>query len=213
MRDASRATLRAAGDAIEGLVITRFREHIASEYGSTEEDIEAAFEYMAETQEFKAAFKNYSGGRNAVEAMAQALVDEAFQKQREHPIGAVIELGRRAGFLSPWSNAGRGGKLRKRYTATAEFLETLIAATVEPDDPLEFPEFLDLLKENFGIVVGRPEDDEIIRRNNLLGEQFGPATTISEEDLRRNVEEMRRIVVERVTPKPTRMAAPWSRLT
>ena len=35
---------------------------------------------------------------------------------------------------SAWSNQGRGGKLRKRYTATAEFLETLVAATIEPDD-------------------------------------------------------------------------------
>lgn len=111
-------------------------------------------------------------------------------------MGAVIELGRRAGFLSAWSNAGRGGKLQKRYTATAEFLETLIAATVEPDEPLEFPEFLDRLRDSFGILVGRPEDDALIRLNNLHGQQFGPPTAFDEEDLRRNVEEMRKLVVE-----------------
>jgi hypothetical protein len=126
--------------------------------------------------------------------LAQGLIDAAFG--REHPIGSVIELGRRAGFLTPWANSGRGGKHQKRYTATAEFLETLIAATVEPEAPLEFPEFLDRLRDDYGIVVGRPQDDQVIRRNNLSDNQFGTPTAIYEEDLRRNVEKMRRLVVE-----------------
>lgn len=198
VRDASRATLRGAGDAIEGLVLARFREHVESAYGGTEADVRAAVEAEAEMPAaVRAAFDNYCvGGMSELDALAQALVDDAFEKAREHPVGAVIELGRRAGFLSPWSNAGRGGKLQKRYTATAEFLETLIAATVGPDEPLEFPEFLDRLRDLFGIVVGRPEDDPLIRLNNLRGEQFGPETALNEEDLRRNVEEMRRLVVE-----------------
>ena len=91
---------------------------------------------------------------------------------------------------------GRGGKLQKRYAATAEFLETLIAATVEPDHPLDFPEFLDRLRNDFGVVVGRPEDDATIRMSNLADRQFGPPTPINEEDLRRNVERMRHLVVE-----------------
>lgn len=195
VRDAGRATLRAAEDAIEGLVLARFRERIAEEYGSAGGEIEAAFEYLDGMQGFRTAFDNYhAGGRDAIDALARVLVDEAFQSG--HPLGFTIELGRRAGFLSPWSNAGRGGKLRKRYTATAEFLEILVAATVEPDDPLEFPEFLDRLRDDLGIVVGRPEDDQIIRRNNLFERQFGATTTINEEDLRRNVEEMRNLVIE-----------------
>ena len=116
-------------------------------------------------------YQIYAGGDlDPVDALARAIVDEAFAKAREHPIGSLVELGRRAGFLSPWANSGRGGKLRKRYTATAEFLETLVAATVDPNEPLEFPEFLDRLKDDFGILVGRPEDDPIIRRNNLSPE-------------------------------------------
>jgi hypothetical protein len=195
VRDASRATLRAAGDAIEGLILARFRERVANEYGETEKEIREAIDSSENLREVKIAFDNYhGGGMDAIDALAQGLVEGAFG--REHPIGAAIELGRRAGFLSPWSNAGRGGKLQKRYTATAEFLETLIAATVEPDDPLEFPEFLDRLRDDFGIVVGRPQDDQIIRRNNLYDEQFGPSTAINEEDLRLNVEEMRKLVVE-----------------
>lgn len=197
VRDASRATLRAAGDAIEGLVLAHFRERIAEEYGSAEGEIEAALEYLEEMEKFRTAFDNYhDGGREAIDALARTLVDEAFQGQGGHPLEFNVELGRRAGFLSPWANQGRGGKLRKRYTATAEFLEILVAATVEPDDPLEFPEFLDRLRDDLGIVVGRPEDDQIIRHNNLFEAQFGATTTISEEDLRRNVERMRNLVIE-----------------
>jgi hypothetical protein len=139
-----------------------------------------------------------AGNAPPVEALAQALVDAAFSssKNREVPIGALIELGRRAGFLAPWSNVGRGGKFHKRYAATAEFLETLVASTVEPDEPLEFPEFLDRLRDDFGVVVGRPEDDLLIRHNNLFDDQFGPTTAINEEDLRRNVALLRELVVE-----------------
>ena len=71
-----------------------------------------------------------------------------------------------------------------------------MAATVEPDDPQEFPEFLDALSRNLGVVFGRPEDDDLIRRNNLDGGQFGPPTAVNEEDLRRNVERMRELVIE-----------------
>jgi hypothetical protein len=125
------------------------------------------------------------------------MAEEAIDREREAPIGSLIELGRRAGFLAPWSNQGRGGKLRKRYTATAEFLETLVAATVEPDAPAEFPEFLQRLRELFGVVVGRPEDDAVIRHTNLRDEEFWPpVVSINEEDLRRNVEEFRELLVE-----------------
>ena len=197
VRDASRATLRAAGDAIEGLFRACFLEHVAENYGESREEILSQLEEQPETRDCKAAFDNLSrGGMDPREALAQSLVDRAFSSLKEHPLGSAIELGRRAGFLSPWSNQGSGGKLRKRYTATAEFLEVLVAATVEPDDPQEFPEFLDALSRNLGVVVGRPEDDDLIRRNNLDGGQFGPPTAVNEEDLRRNVERMRELVIE-----------------
>lgn len=197
VRDASRATLRAAGDAIEGLIRARFREVVSEEYGMTAKRIEKALGAIAGVEQLHAAYENYrEGGADPADALAHAMTDDAFEKIGEHPIGALVELGRRAGFLSPWANQGRGGKLQKRYTVTAEFLETLIAATVESDEPLELPEFLDRLREMFGIVVGRPEDDFVIRQNNFRGEQFGPTISINEEDLRGNVEEMRRLVVE-----------------
>lgn len=67
---------------------------------------------------------------------------------------------------------------------------------MDPEDPLEFPEFLDRLKDDFGVLVGRPEDDPMIRHNNLSADQFGPPTSINEEDLRRNVVELRHLLIE-----------------
>lgn len=196
--DASRATLRAAGDAIDGVVRSRFREQVAAQLGTTATEIAEALPAAGLGSRVEAAYQTYrDGGTDPVEALARAMAEDAVDREREAPIGSLIELGRRAGFLAPWSNQGRGGKLRKRYTATAEFLETLVAATVEPDRPVEFPEFLDSLRGHFGVVVGRPEDDAVIRHTNLRDKGFWPAIiSINEEDLRRNVEEFRGLLVE-----------------
>ena len=197
VRDASRASVRAAGDAIEFLILEGFKEKVRI-VGTSESELLDALRKLDASEPLTKDFRTYAGvDREPVDALARAIVDAAFVKAREHPIGALVELGRRAGFLSPWSNNGRGGKLQKRYTATAEFLETLVAATVEPQDPLEFPEFLDRLRNDFGILVGRPEDDPSIRRNNLSSsDPFGPMTSINEEDLRRNVAALRHLLVE-----------------
>lgn len=196
--DASRATLRAAGDAIDGVVRSRFHEHVVSNFGTTAKEIAAAVPGAGLGARTETLYETYvAGGTDPADALARAMAEDAIDREREAPIGSLIELGRRAGFLAPWSNQGRGGKLRKRYTATAEFLETLVAATVEPDDPVEFPEFLERLREQFGVVVGRPEDDGVIRRTNLRDDDFWPAiVSINEEDLRRNVEEFRELLVE-----------------
>lgn len=196
--DASRATLRAAGDSIDGVIRSRFHEHVVAVYGTTGKQIEAVLMGSGLGDRVEALYRTYcDGGTEPADALARAMAEDAIDREREAPIGSLIELGRRAGFLAPWSNQGRGGKLRKRYTATAEFLETLVAATVEPEDPAEFPEFLDRLRDYFGVVVGRPEDDAIIRHTNLRDEEFWPAiVSINEEDLRGNVEEFRESLVE-----------------
>lgn len=220
--DASRATLRAAGDALDGLIRSRFHEYVVGEYGTTGTQIDAALMELGvrdrspfcdahttrsagrescpecEARRVAGHYRTFcEGGTEPAEALARAMSEDAVDREGEAPIGSLIELGRRAGFLAPWSNQGRGGKLRKRYTATAEFLETLVAATVEPADPVEFPEFLDRLREYFGIVTGRPEDDVIIRHTNLRDDEFWPAiVSINEEDLRRNVEEFRELLIE-----------------
>jgi hypothetical protein len=196
--DASRTTLVRAGDAIEGVIRSRFHDHVVAEFGTTGKQINAALADAGLGDRVAALYSTYcEGGTEPPYALARAMAEEAVDRSREAPIGSLIELGRRAGFLAPWSNQGRGGKLRKRYTATAEFLETLVAATVEPDDPAEFPEFLDRLRDGFGVVVGRPQDDAVIRHTNLRDEEFWPSVvSINEEDLRRNVEEFRELLVE-----------------
>lgn len=203
LRDASRATLRAAGDAIEGLLLARIRAELAAINTAA-----AAEKVIAEVdvddkvrQRLGRSYEAHrqDGSLEPREALADAYWETGLAEIRKdggHPIGFLTELGRRAGYLTPWANQGRGGKLQKRYGITAEFLETLIAATVEPSQPLDFPEFLDALLEQFGIVVGRRQDDSVIRANNLLGSQFGTPTSISEEDLRLNVDALRGAVLE-----------------
>jgi hypothetical protein len=200
--DASRASLVAADQAINGLIRSRFQEHVMSEYGTTREQIDKAIDLQVIGPGVVRRYEHYcDGGTDAADSLARAVAEEGIDTiakgRSEAPIGFLIELGRRAGFLAPWSNQGRGGKLRKRYSATAEFLETLVAATVEPDMPLEFPEFLDRLRDNFGILVGRPEDDALLRHMNLRDEGYwGTIVSINEEDLRRNVEVLGQLIVE-----------------
>lgn len=196
--DASRTTLARAGDAIEGVIRSRFHDQVVTDFGTTRRQIDAAVADADLDNRLVALYRAYcEGGSEAPNALARAAAEDAIDRIREAPIGSLIELGRRAGFLAPWSNQGRGGKLRKRYTVTAEFLETIVAATVEPDEPMELPEFLDRLRDSFGVVVGRPEDDAIIRRTNLRDDEFWPSlVSINEEDLRCNVEEFRKLLVE-----------------
>lgn len=196
--DASRATLRAAGDAIEGLIRSRFHEHVVESCGTTKSGIDRVLADSELGDRVQILYDTYcAGGMEPDAALARAMAEDAIDREREAPIGSLIELGRRAGFLAPWSPQGRGGKLRKRYTATAEFLETLVAATVEPDEPVEFPEFLERLRDSFGIVVGRPEDDVIIRRTNLRDQEVWPSiVSINEGDLRGNVEEFRELLID-----------------
>lgn len=193
IRDASRATVRGAGDAVEGLLAERVRGHLAAEVGSQSE-IDAALEEMADAALKERYEVHLQEDVEPVAALAEAYLELGIERTKGHPIAFLTELGRRAGYLAPWANQGRGGRQMKRYGVTAEFLETLIAATVAPDEPLEFAEFLNELEDTFGIVVGRAQDDSAIRRNNLNDEQFGSPISISEEDLRLNVAALKNAV-------------------
>ena len=202
LRDASRATVRAAGDSIEGLMVARIRrEFSAITTDSTARRVIDEVD-VSETlrEQLIRAYEAHceGGGQSPTEALADSFWETGLSQLRRdggHPIGFLTEIGRRAGYLTPWANQGRGGRLQKRYGVTAEFLETLIIATVDPDRPVDFPEFLDALQDRFGIVVGRRRDDSVIRANNLHSTPFGTPTSISEEDLRMNVEELRSAVL------------------
>ena len=203
IRDASRATVRAAGDSIEGLMVTRIRgEFSAITTDSKARRVIGDVDVRDELREqLLRAYEAHheGGGLSPTEALADAFWETGLAQIRKHgghPVGFLTELGRRAGYLTPWANQGRGGKLQKRYGVTAEFLETLIVATVDPHQPVDFPEFLDALHDRFGIVVGRRRDDAVIRANNLHGTPFGTPTSISEDHLRMNVEALRDAVLE-----------------
>jgi hypothetical protein len=196
LRDTSRATLRAASDAIEGLIATRIRQHLTAAIG--QDGLERWLGHLDATDptvRTRYDAHAHDGQLSGLDALTEAMLETGIEANRHHPIVFLTELGRRAGYLRPWANAGRGGRLQKRYGVTAEFLEILVAATVEPDNPLEFPEFLDALRDVFGIVAGRWEEDEVIRRNNLRPGQFGMPVSVAEEDLRMNVEALRQALL------------------
>jgi hypothetical protein len=195
LRDASRATLRSGGAAIEALVVASVVQHLQNAFPEPQ----AALDGLT-AQSRLAVEKRLSvylqGETSAHQAVAQSLFDIGCEEIGAHPANFLSELGRRAGYLTPWANEGRGGRLQKRYGITAEFLEILVGATVDPGEPLDFDEFLDRLRENLGIVAGRPDDSAAIRANNLRGRAFGTPVAFSEEDLRQNVAALRRLVVE-----------------
>jgi hypothetical protein len=109
----------------------------------------------------------------------------------------LLALGRRSGYLLPQDDRGRGGKEHKRYGANAEFAEVLVAATVAPGDPLDFDDFLDRLRESFGIVVGRRVDFDIIRRNDLRqGAALQRSVSVNENDLRLNLLAFKNLIID-----------------
>jgi hypothetical protein len=113
------------------------------------------------------------------------------------PWNTLLALGRRAGYLLPYDNRGRGGKEHKRYGANAEFAELLVATTVTPGDPVDFDEFLDRLRESFGIVVGRTVDFDIIRHNDLHpGTAVRRSVSVIEADLRANLHAFRDLIID-----------------
>ena len=72
-----------------------------------------------------------------------------------------------------------------------------MAATVVPGDPLDFDDFLEILRNSFGIVVGRSADFEVIRRNDLRpGGEIGRSVSVNEGDLRANLIAFRDLIVD-----------------
>lgn len=192
IRDASRATVRAAGDAVEGLLYHRIGEYLEEVVREPQH-----WDAILSSQSVRERIASYGNDYGTqLRAIQDAYLDVGLEAIGCQPIEYLTELGRRAGYMTPWAVQGRGGKLQKRYGLNHEFLEVLVAATVGPRDFMEFNEFLDRLRDDYGIVVGRPLDDDAIRRNNLNSGQFGTPTSIREEELRRNVAALRKAIEE-----------------
>jgi hypothetical protein len=127
------------------------------------------------------------GGYSVFESLVRATTESAFESLASTPMAFMREIGRRTGFLAPWSTRAES----KRYSISNEFLEVLVISTIRVGERLEFPEFLELLREKFGIVTGTTDEIDIIRCNNLSQQPFGPPINVTENDLRRNYETFR----------------------
>ncbi|MBV9382091.1 MAG: hypothetical protein JO242_15670, partial [Streptosporangiaceae bacterium] len=168
LREASAATLQAGLRAVEQVVIHRIHGELQPLCADGGADA-----YLAElpNDDFAKVRSEYTAhlhGDNSLDALTEAYWIAGYsgvaskgvgsKEAKGLPWNALLSLGRRAGYLLPHSNQGRGGREHKRYGANAEFAEIIVAATVAPGDPVEFDEFLDRLRESFGIVVGRRAD-------------------------------------------------------
>jgi hypothetical protein len=206
LREASAATLQAGFRAIEQLVLYRIREHIRLVTSSRGEEKVGEFvdslPVNADNDLIRAEYAAQLVGVAPGDALAEAFWKTGYsgvgpKSVKGFPWHALLALGRRSGYLLPYDDRGRGGKEHKRYGANAEFAEVLVAATVRPGEPADFDEFLDRLRESFGIVVGRRADFDIIRRNDLYpGNGIKRSVSVNENDLRANLLAFKSLIIE-----------------
>lgn len=206
LREASAASLQAGFRAIEQLILYRIHAHVGQiAGGTTAENIGSYLDGLPQTDDNDRIRSEYAA--QLVGAEPGAALAEAFWKTGYSGVGpksvkgfpwhALLALGRRGGYLLPYDDRGRGGKEHKRYGANAEFAEVLVAATVRPGDPIDFDDFLDHMRDSFGIVVGRRADFDIIRRNDLrLGAAMQRSISVNENDLRANLLAFKNLIID-----------------
>ena len=204
LREASAATLEGGRRAIEQLVVFRIREYVVTVL-SDERKIGSYLDSLADTPGNKLVVSEYRaqhGSMGAVDALAEAFWKAGYsgvgpESVKGYPWNALLALGRRSGYLSPYDDRGRGGKEHKRYGVNAEFAEVLVASIVAPGHPQQLDEFLDDLRDTYGIVVGRQRDFAIVRRNDLrLGADLPRSVSFNENDLRLNVNQFRDLLID-----------------
>ena len=202
LREASAATLQNGFRSIEQLVLVRIRENLDEVAGKKPQKFIDSLPDDKESNALRAEYEAQAPGVDALTALSEAFWKVGYSgvgpgEVKGLPWNALLALGRRSGYLLPYDNRGRGGKEHKRYGVNAEFAEVLVAATVTPGDPLDFDDFLDILRTSFGIVLGRVSDFEIIRRNDLRsGGDIGRSVSVNEGDLRANLTEFRDLIVD-----------------
>jgi hypothetical protein len=215
LREASAATLQAGFRSIEQLVLHRIGEHVDN---VCVDGIGAFLDNLpisSDNDVLRAEYQVQCTGSEPRDALAEAYWKMGYSSVGPRRVGgdgaegdgtrraqglpwhALLALGRRSGYLLPYDDRGRGGKEHKRYGANAEFAEVLVAATVEPGDPIDLDEFLDRLRDSFGIVIGRRVDFDVIRRNDLrLGAELQRSVSVNENDLRANLLAFKELMIE-----------------
>jgi hypothetical protein len=195
LREASAATLQAGFRSIEQLVMHRIRMEIEEAFpkpkkvGTYLDSLADSPDKTLLTDEYEA----HVGTVGPIEALAEAYWKAGYsgvgpKSVKGFPWHALLALGRRSGYLLPYDDRGRGGKEHKRYGLNAEFAEILVASVVAPGEPIDFDEFLDQLRESYGIVIGRQVDFDVIRRNDLRSSgSLQRSVSVNENDLRLNI--------------------------
>lgn len=202
LREASAATLQGGFRAIEQLVLHRIRGHLEEICGKSPDKYIASLPEGKESDAIRAEYGAQLTGSSPLGALTEAFWKVGYsgvgpEGVQGFPWNSLLALGRRAGYLLPYDNRGRGGKEHKRYGANAEFAELLVAATVTPGDPLDFDDFLDVLRTSFGIVVGRTVDFDVIRHNDLRpGASVRRSVSVIEADLRANLVAFRDLIID-----------------
>lgn len=204
LREASAATLEGGRRAIEQLVVFRIRDYLTTTLGG-EAQVGVYLDSLPSTEGNKLILHEYRAQRDhmeAIDALAEAFWRAGYSgvgptSVKGYPWNALLALGRRSGYLSPYDNRGRRGRAYKRYGADAEFAEVLVASIVARGHPQQFDEFLDDLRHSYGIVVGRQLDYEIVRRNDLrLGADLPRSVSLNEKHLRLNVDKFRDLLID-----------------
>ncbi|MBA2726041.1 MAG: hypothetical protein H0U53_08630 [Actinobacteria bacterium] len=202
LREASAASLQGGFRAIEQLVLHRIHEHLQEVTGGKAKEFIASLPEGPEADAIRAEYQAQVAGSKPINALTEAYWKVGYsgvgpEGVRGLPWNSLLALGRRSGYLLPYDNRGRGGKEHKRYGANAEFAEVLVAATVSPGEPVDFDDFLDVLKSSFGIVLGRTVDFEAIRNNDLrVGAPVRRSVSVIESDLRANLIGFRDLINE-----------------
>lgn len=195
LREASAATLQAGFRSIEQLVLHRIREHIEGHFpnpkkiGTYLDSLPDSDDKSLLTDEYEAQIASTTPVGALAEAYWKAGYSGVGPKSvKGFPWHALLALGRRSGYLLPYDDRGRGGKEHKRYGLNAEFAEVLVASTVAPGEPVDFDEFLNQLRDSYGIVIGRQVDFDVIRQNDLRASgSLQRSVSVNENDLRANI--------------------------
>jgi hypothetical protein len=205
LREASAATFEGGRRVIEQLIISRIREHVVTVTGGKPNGVGQWLDALPTTEvndALRAEYETLLAGITPAEALADALWRTGYSgvgpsAKKGFPWHALLALGRRSGYLLPYDDRGRGGKEHKRYGCNAEFAEVLVASIVKPGHPLDFDEFLDQLRESYGIVVGRRVDFDIIRRNDLRpGSTTQRSVSVNEDDLLANLRAFKELMID-----------------
>jgi hypothetical protein len=205
LREASAATFEGGRRAIEQLILHRIREHVVAVTKGTPEGVGQwldALPASADNDKLREEYGAQIVGVEPADALAEAFWRVGYsgvgpKSVKGFPWHSLLALGRRSGYLLPYDDRGRGGKEHKRYGCNAEFAEVLVASIVRPDDPIDFDEFLDRLRESYGIVVGRRVDFDLIRRNDLRPRvSIQRSVSVNENDLRANLLAFKSLIID-----------------